>query len=127
MSSLTAEEHRQAASSGKGNPPAAIDFHRAAHRPDFHPVQPGSLPSAPYAVPLDLDPRVVDNLLPKNSKNEPEHADVLASMRNAFEGAYKGLEALGKARTAAQANDAWTPAEQLRRVGEMSDKTVDRL
>jgi hypothetical protein len=118
---------RAAASSGKGNLPAAIDHVRTNHRTDFHPVPLGSLPAVPYAVPLDLDPRVVDNLLPKNSKNETEHADVLASMRNAFEGAYKGLEALGKARSAAAANEAWTPAEQLRRVGEMSDKTVDRV
>lgn len=124
---LTKEELTQAASSGKGNPPAAIDAYRATHRTDYHPAPSGALPSAPYAVPLDLDPRVVDSLLPTNAQNQPEHADVLASMRTAFASAHQGLEAVGKARLAAIANDAWTPAQQLMQVGTMADKTVDRV
>jgi len=118
---------RDAASSGKGGEPAGIDTGRAFRAPQLVTREPGALALGPYAAPIDLDPRNIDALLPKNTKNEPEHADVLASMRAAFESAFTGLQAVGKARTAAQSNDAWTPSQQLLRVGEMADKTVDRV
>ena len=38
--SLTAAEHREAASSGKGNAPAAIDVYRASRAPQLVPPTP---------------------------------------------------------------------------------------
>lgn len=139
---------RAAASSGKGNPPAIIDQYRAAHRPDYHPATLGAHVSGrggpvaplPYELPLGLDPRNVDHLLPKrtahdvdanghpiNVRQEAEHADVLASTRNAFDSAFKALDRVSKARAAAAANEAWTPAQQLLNVGGMADKTLDQV
>lgn len=127
--SLTAEEHQQAASSGKGNPPSAIDAYRASIRPQHMTGKGmcGPIAPRPYSPPLDLDPRNVDHLLPTNAKGDREHADVLAMTRSAFASSFAALEQISKAQKAAAANDAWTEAHALLQVGGMADKTLDRL
>ena len=122
---LSNEERAQLSSKTRteGELPSIVDQHRAMHRRD--PVSPqmkiaaGSVGEGPFRPSISLHPGNVSAL-------SDEHTDLLASTVSAFDSACKGLEQVAKARTAAESNDAWTPAHRVMQVGKLSEQVLER-
>jgi hypothetical protein len=113
---------------GNGEPPTApVNFRMhpadlkalaAKVQPHGMKVQAGPIVNTPFAPPIDLDPRVVENI-----DNFEDHKGYLASAQTAFSTAFEGLKKIADARTTAQKNPAWNEWQVLLNVGAFAEKT----
>jgi hypothetical protein len=125
---VTVAEHRSAATTGKGEPSMAPVNERFKPEPVIRGPAPGMkiaagvIAHAPYAPPIDLDPRVVEQI-----PGFEDHKGYLASTQTAFSAAFEGLKQIAEGRATAAKNQAWNDYQQLLQVGGFAEKVHAKM